>query len=96
VPGYGLVWFSEKAISNIFSLAGMMDKFQVVMDSDVSQAITVKTSKRDIHFVRLNNNLFVYKPSEKAMTAPREVGSAYLPSLTDPSEFRFCNSIVDT
>jgi hypothetical protein len=33
VPGYGLVWFSEKAISNVFSLAGMMDKFQVVMDS---------------------------------------------------------------
>jgi hypothetical protein len=30
------------------------------------------------------------------MTAPGDVGSAYLPSLTDQSEFRFCNSFVDT
>jgi hypothetical protein len=96
VPGYGLVWFSEKAISNIFSLAGMMDIFQVVMDSAVAQAITVKTLAKDINFVRLSNNLYVYKPSVRAMTAPHEVGSSYIPQPKETSQIRLCNSIVDT
>jgi hypothetical protein len=73
-----------------------MDEFQVVMDFAVAQAITVKTSAKDINFVRLSNNLYVYKPSVRAMTAIREVGSAYIPQPKETSEIRLCHSIVDT
>jgi hypothetical protein len=73
-----------------------MDKFQIVLDSAVAQAITIQTSAKDINFVRLSNILYVYMPSVRAMAAPREVGSAYILHPKETSEIRLRNSIVDT
>ena len=33
VPGYGEVWYDEKAITNIFSFAEMEDKHRITYDS---------------------------------------------------------------
>jgi hypothetical protein len=42
VPGYGLVWFSEKQFR---SLSGMMNRFRVIMDFEVSNTMVVNTPK---------------------------------------------------
>jgi hypothetical protein len=94
VTGYGLVWFSERAISNIFSLANMIDKFRVIMDSGVSQAMTVKTPQRDMIFCRMNTDHFVYKPKMVSVMAACEKGSAYV-LLEHDSAQQVCNTIAD-
>jgi hypothetical protein len=88
VPGYGLVWFSEKAISNIFSLAGMIDRFKVIFDSEKAQAIIAQTPRKDLAFSRISNNLFVYKPTVHSAPGACEVGRAYKykPSLDEDNK----------
>jgi hypothetical protein len=41
-----------------------MDRLQVFMDSAKSPAMVVKTKNKDMSFIRLDNNLFVYKPKK--------------------------------
>ena len=41
VPGYGTVWFDEKAIANIFGLSDLKKKYRVTYDSDKEDAFIV-------------------------------------------------------
>ena len=41
VPGFGRVWFDEKAIANIFSIQDLKQNHHVYYDSDVEDAFFV-------------------------------------------------------
>jgi hypothetical protein len=45
LPGWGEVWFHEKAITNILSYAEMADKYQITYDSGNEVAFVVHLSK---------------------------------------------------
>ena len=50
VSGYGKVWFAEHAITNVFSLALMEDRFQVMYDSWKESALIVHTPQGPVQF----------------------------------------------
>ena len=62
VPKFGDVWFTEDAITNIFSLAKMSEKHRVTFDSGKNDFFTVHTPERKIKFERTPNNLYVFCP----------------------------------
>ena len=62
VPNYGTVWFDANAMTNVFSLASMQDKFKVTFNSDVESAFVVHTPKGEVWFTRGKQNLYYYKP----------------------------------
>ncbi len=64
LPNYGKVWFDERAITNVFSLARLADKYRVVMDSAVENAIMVHTPNGVIKFSKGPEYIYYYKPSE--------------------------------
>jgi hypothetical protein len=64
LPGWGEVWFHEKAITNILSYAEMVDKHRITYDSANEDAFVVHLSKdKTVRFTRFDNNLYVFKPS---------------------------------
>ena len=65
VPGYGTVWFSREAMTNVYSLALLSNVFRVTYDSSKEQAFIVHTQSGPIRFSKLANNLFAYTPSGK-------------------------------
>ena len=62
VPEYGDVWFSEEAITNIFSLAKMSEKHRVTFDSARNDCFTVHLPQRKAKFEKTLNNLYVFRP----------------------------------
>ena len=46
VPDYGQVWFDENAITNVFSLANMANKYKVTFDSENGNAFIMHMPKR--------------------------------------------------
>jgi hypothetical protein len=52
LPGYGKVWYSDKAMTKIFSLANTEKKHQVTFDSKKESAFTVHTDKGDLKFTK--------------------------------------------
>ena len=41
VPGFGMAWFDENQMANIFGFATMADKHQVTYNSEVEDAFNV-------------------------------------------------------
>ena len=60
-PGYGPLWFHEKAMTYVFSLAAMEERFQVTHHSGKESAFIVQTTKGSIQFIKGPENLFYYK-----------------------------------
>jgi hypothetical protein len=63
VPGYGEVWYDEKAITNIFSFALMEDKYKITYDSTKQKAFVVHLPNKQIRFTQSKNGLYYYKPN---------------------------------
>ncbi len=63
VPGYGDVWFDERAITNIFSFAEMEDKYRITYDSWKEKAFVVNMPYKQVKFARSTNGLYYFKPS---------------------------------
>ncbi|MEN9849167.1 MAG: hypothetical protein RL368_1907, partial [Pseudomonadota bacterium] len=61
LPGYGQVYFSSDAITNVLSLARMSEKFPVTFNSKEENALKVHTPDRIVKFVRNENNLYAKK-----------------------------------
>jgi hypothetical protein len=62
LPGYGKVWYSDKPMTNVFSLANMEKKYQVTFDSKRESAFTVHTEKQGLKFTKGPENLYYNKP----------------------------------
>ncbi|KAL7556597.1 hypothetical protein ACA910_003488 [Epithemia clementina (nom. ined.)] len=91
VPGFGLVWFDTRAITNIFSFAEMEDKHRITYeDHNGKKAFVVHLDDRQVKFCRSKNGLYYYKPKyntreitmveaieeNKRMFTPRQVKRA--------------------
>ena len=63
VPQYGDVWFNKEAITNIFSLAKMAEKYKIEYDSTKEDAFVVHMGQHKIKFNRTPNNLYVFIPT---------------------------------
>ena len=70
VPKYGSVWFSEKAMTNVFSLANMTKKHRVKFDSEIENAFIVHTPEKQIRFTHVAENLYVLKMSNAKGSTP--------------------------
>lgn len=64
LPDFGPVWFSPKAITNVFSKAEMADKFRICYDNDVEDVYYVHTTSKVVKFERTSNNLYVFRPEK--------------------------------
>jgi hypothetical protein len=63
VPNYqGKVWFDEKAMTNVFSMALMEEKYRITYDSGVESAIIVHTERGPVKFTKGPENLYYFKP----------------------------------
>ena len=62
VPKHGKVWFDNQAMTNIFSLALMEDRYRVTYDSNKESAFLVHTPKGIIKFKRGPENLYYMVP----------------------------------
>ena len=81
VPTYGEVWFNEKAITNIFSLAKMAEKYKVEFDSTKEDAFIVHMGDHKIKFKKTRNNLYVFVP-----TIYRNQPNGVIDNMTAPSK----------
>jgi hypothetical protein len=57
VPGFGLVWYQPKAITNIFSFAEMEDKFPISYIAK-DKTFVVHLPNKDVKFKRSGNKLY--------------------------------------
>ena len=62
VPGYGEVWFYERAMTNIFSYAEVEEKYQITYDSSMEKAFIVHVpGQKPVRF-HLSGKLYIYRP----------------------------------
>ena len=47
VPGFGTVWFDERAIANIFAMQDLKQQHHITYDSDVEDAFLVHRKGKD-------------------------------------------------
>ena len=75
VPGYGLVWFDTRAMTNIFSFANMAAKYRITTDTAVENCFVVHHPKGPIKFTKgPNNKLYYREPSYRTGTVFSSVG----------------------
>ena len=77
VPLFGEVWYNPEAITNIFSLAKMIQQHKVTFDSSKEDAFIVHMGAQEIKFKRTSNNLYTFTP-----TIFRDVGAPPWPKTT--------------
>ena len=56
LPDYGEVWFSEKSMTNIFSMAEVSDKVPITFNNKVEDNYIVKFPVKTVKFKRTTNN----------------------------------------
>ena len=65
VPGYGTVWYDQRAIANIFGLKDMKDKgYQVNYDSTNGDKFQVKMEGKIIEFTCNKEGLYEFEVSD--------------------------------
>jgi hypothetical protein len=69
VPGYGEVWFDNKAITNNFSFALMEDKYKITYDTSKEKAFIVHLSNKQVRFTLGENGLYYNKPTFNTKSA---------------------------
>ena len=72
LPAYGEVPFHEDAVTNIFSLAKLVEKYRVTFDSDVDNAFYVHTPSKVVRFPKTESNLYAHKPSNAVSQSPSQ------------------------
>ena len=60
VPDYGKLWYDNRAIANIFSLAKLVNKYRVAYDLHKDNGFTVHTNRGIIKFKRKKEGLYVF------------------------------------
>jgi hypothetical protein len=50
VPGFGQVWFDEKAIANIFGFADLVKKHRITYDSAIEDAFIIHMNRKKVKF----------------------------------------------
>ena len=71
VPGWGEVWFSDEAVTNIFSYAHMKDRHRITYDGSKEDAFIVHLPDRQVRFHR-ENDIYVYKPPHVAKVVDKK------------------------
>ena len=85
VPGFGQVWYNEKAIANIFGLSDLKKRYRVTYDSAKEDAFLVyEDGKEILKFGATEDGLYIY-----------EVPQAYRDGLTK-SKVKGKNNLVNT
>ena len=59
-PDYGKVWYDNKAIANIFSIANLVKKYMVNYDSNIDNYFTFHTNRVVIKFRSNKQVLYVF------------------------------------
>ena len=62
-PGYGEVWYNPNSMTNVLSLGGLADKYQVCYDSWVEDVFYVHTGSGIKKFAQDKDNLYKYVPA---------------------------------
>ena len=62
LPGWGEVWFSTEAVTNIFSMAHMVDRHPVTYDATKEDAFIVHLPHKQVKFCCNPNGLYIFKP----------------------------------
>jgi hypothetical protein len=65
VPGYGMVWYDETAIANIFGLSKLKKKHRVTYDSEKEEAFIVHMNNNTLKFECNPKGLYTYKVSDE-------------------------------
>jgi len=86
VPGWGEVWFNPEAVTNIFSLAHMVDRYPVTYDAAKEDAFIVHLPHQQVKFNRDPSGLYVYKPPNVAKP-PTEVDAQFINTLEENKTF---------
>ena len=61
VPGFGRVWFDERAIANIFSMQDLKQQHHIYYDSDVEDALLVhKRGKSPVKFKCTSQGIYAF------------------------------------
>jgi hypothetical protein len=69
LPGYGMVPFHAKAVTNIMSLGKLVDKYRVTYDSAQEDAFYVHTPERTVRFGRNESNLYTHTPQSLGVSS---------------------------
>jgi hypothetical protein len=70
VHGWGEVWFSDEAVTNIFSYAHMKDRHQITYDGLKEDAFIVHLPDKQVKFHH-KNDIYVFKPPHFAKSLTR-------------------------
>jgi hypothetical protein len=70
VHGWGEVWFSDEAVTNIFSYAHMKDRHQITYDGSKEDAFIVHLPDKQVKFHH-ENDIYVFKPPHFAKSSTR-------------------------
>jgi hypothetical protein len=65
VPGYGMVWYDETAIANIFGLSELKKKHRVTYDSEEEDAFIVHMNNNTLKFECNPEGLYTNKVSDE-------------------------------
>lgn len=71
IPNYGTVWFSPKAMTNIFSMGNVRKKHKVTIDTEEENAMIVhgRDGKPIAKYIGTEDNLYVWRPFKDKETA---------------------------
>ena len=62
LPQWGEVQSNEKAITNLFSYAGMANRYRITDNSEKEDAFIVHLPDKTVRFERIGMKLYVFKP----------------------------------
>ena len=61
VPGFGRVWFDERAIANIYAMQDLKEQHHITFDSEIEDAFLVhKEGKDPVKFKCTNQGIYAY------------------------------------
>jgi hypothetical protein len=80
------VWYDPTTITNILSFTIMQEKFLIVYNNSKVDAFIVKTSRGDLQFKPLSNNLYVFKP-RNGESEPSVIETNRLSTLKENKSF---------
>jgi hypothetical protein len=92
VPGFGQVWYNENAMTNIYSLCDMVDRFRVTFDSEKEDAIVVHTPQGPLKLHRNHQNLYsahpqIHRPNIRIRAARAATANIFLEAVEHNSSF---------
>ena len=82
VPNFGTVWYDEDAIANIFGFANLVDKHQIMYNSNKEDTFLVHMKdNKIIKFKRTPDGLYSYEPSTKYKATLKTEAHCQMPTV---------------